>query len=150
MARNAEASGFRILGTEIELVSPRGVVEVFPAGWVIVHDPSGDHFPPCSVFLVRALRGRNHTRTEHGKSTFRADSYHGSRKWPYNAHVEIPHGPWKRLASVKQIRYRRSDLGPMEHDYERAVSAYESSGTPGVRLGLPDGCTVSGRGFVWP
>ncbi len=145
----AEAKGFRVLGKEIELDIRGGKrVELRP-DMVVVSDPNGQFFPRCHVFLVRALHARHGVRDEPERSFFRAMSWHNATKWPYNAHVQIPRGPWKRFGVVDWIGYRRSDLGPMSHDFEKTVSLYLMGDVAGY-LKLPAGCILNERGFVYP
>lgn len=131
---------------------PRADV-TFPSGFVLVHDTTGELLDRCDFYIVR-LRGQGAKNApsdvlKDAKSYF-IDQYDHPMPLDYRS-VEIPEGPWRKLARVRLIRYkRRGYVKPFEHLYDPAVEVHYSTRTLGYRLPLPYGCIVDDHGFRWP
>jgi hypothetical protein len=65
--------------------------------------------------------------------------------------VVLPEGPWKRVAKIRLIRYRRHNyaLG-FEHLYDPPVWLHKSTSSRAWKLSLPSSCVVHEEGFVRP
>jgi len=134
---------------------PRADV-TFPRGFVLVHDTTGELLNRCDMYIVRRKRGAKLAPEDVPENVYSdARSYFvdkNDRELPLaSGSVEIPEGPWVRLARVRLIRYRRAGFTlPFEHFYDPPVEVHYSRRTLGYRLPLPNGCVVDDHGFRWP
>lgn len=134
---------------------PRADV-TFPRGFVLVHDTTGELLHRCDMYIVRKKRGAKFAPDDVPQNVLNdAESYfvdqHEKALPILGGSVEIPQGPWVRLARVRLIRYRRAGFSkPFEHAYDPPVEVHYSRGTLGYRLPLPNGCIVDDHGFRWP
>lgn len=125
---------------------------VLPPQYVLVHDTAGNTFDRCHMHFVRSRNTRrsvsNLSETDHKV----IEDYYGSNVTPRIAEVEVPKGPWQRVAKIAFIRYRREgDLeGNYEHPFEPNVFLYTTKNPLAWQLKLPNGCVVDERGFVRP
>ncbi len=127
---------------------PRADV-TFPTGFVVVPGL----LDRCDFYIVRLHRGGAKNAPadviEDAKSYF-IDQYDRPMQLEYGE-VEIPEGPWRKLARVRLIRYKRRGFAkPFEHLYDPPVEVQYSERVLGYRLPLPDGCIVDDHGFRWP
>lgn len=124
-----------------------------PKAYVLVHDTVGELLSKCDLYVVRWRRG--------GSKELSKDILDDAQKYFVNdsnaqlplsfGSVEIPQGPWSRVARVAIIRYRRPGFTrPFEHEYDPAVEVYDCVRPLAWRLPLPNGCRVDSHGFVWP
>lgn len=126
---------------------------VLPDDYVLVHDPVGTLLNKCDLYVVRWRNAtRNRAPTVRPELLRSARAYFGSGSRITRGTVDIPKGPWHRVAKVQFIRYRREgdDSNPYEHEYDVPVSLLDSTRPLAWRLPLPEGCIVSARGFVRP
>src|SRR6185503_17610052 len=100
-----------------------------PRSHVLVHDTTGYLLDPCEFYVVR-WRGGSRRRVAPNDNDERAlidaENYfinEGGAPVPIrDGSVEIPEGPWRRVARVKFIRYRRAGYQiPFEHEYDVPV-----------------------------
>ncbi len=125
----------------------------FPRGYVLVHDTTGALLDRCDLYIVRD-RGRGAKNAPEDvlqdAENYFIDQFDRPMPLTYGS-VEIPEGPWVRLARVRLIRYRRAGfVKPFEHEYDPPVDVRYSKRTLGWRLPLPNGCIVDEHGFRWP
>lgn len=127
---------------------------VLPASFVLVHDTTGEHLNRCEMFITR-WRGRplHRVPTVHPKAYRDAEDYFGHGRRIKIGSVDIPKGPWHRVAKVQFIRYLRvgEREGWYEHEFSTPVNVFDNGSRQlAWRLSLPDGCRVDDRGFVRP
>lgn len=126
-----------------------------PRSHVLVHDTTGQLLSKCELYVVR-WRGAKTPRLQHqDPAIMDAEKYfmdqHGNPVPIRGGSVEIPEGPWRRVAKVKLIRYRRAGYQkPFEHEYEVPVELEDTMRPLAWRLPLPEGCVIDNRGFVRP
>lgn len=124
-----------------------------PKSYVLVHDTVGSILSKCDLYVVRWRRNGSQEATkdilDDAREYFVGED---ERELPLSfGSVEIPEGPWTRIARVALIRYRRPGFAkPFEHAYEPAVDVYDCMRPLAWRLPLPRGCVVDSHGFVWP
>jgi hypothetical protein len=125
---------------------------VCPPSYVLVGDPSGTMFDNCHFYVVKWSQSRAKRSNIEPEAKERADEYFGSTRGLQVGSVDIPKGPWQRVAKVKYIRYRRfgEHAGNYEHTWEFPVTLQVSQNPLAWRVPLPQGCVVDERGFVWP
>lgn len=123
-----------------------------PADFVVVHDTSATLFDPCHMHIVKWRRGRKGLSTVHNKDVQVARKYFGRNSQLKVGDVEVPQGPWKRVAKISFIRYRREGYakGNYEHEFKPPVYLYSTTNPLAWKLRLPNGCIVDERGFVRP
>lgn len=124
-----------------------------PPGYVLVHDTVGELLTKCDLYIVRWRRGGSKEASkdiiEDAHAYFEEVS--GRQLGLRYGSVEIPAGPWKKIARVSFIRYQQPGVpGPSEHAYDPAVDVYDCMHPLAWRLPLPTGCVVDSHGFVWP
>lgn len=124
-----------------------------PPAYVLVHDTIGAVLSKCDLYVVR-WRGGSHKEATKDVLTDAHEYFiaENDQQLPLSyGSVEIPEGPWSRVARVALIRYRRPGFAkPFEHLYEPAVDLYDTLRPLAWRLPLPIGCRVDSHGFVWP
>lgn len=130
-----------------------------PRSHVLVHDTTGRLLSKCELYVVR-WRGaksvsKRHNLAPNDPGIRDAEDYfvseHGEAVPIRGGSVEIPEGPWRRVALVKFIRYRRAGFEkPFEHEYDVPVKLEDTMRPLAWRLPLPEGCIVDNRGFVTP
>lgn len=126
---------------------------VIPAGYVLVGDTTGAVFDRCNFYVVKWHDGGQRVGTAKGNEALQhAQEYFGDGATLRSGAVDIPKGPWQRVAKVKYIRYRRvgEHAGSYEHTYEIPVDLQYCKSPLAWRIPLPQGCVVDERGFVWP
>jgi hypothetical protein len=123
-----------------------------PADFVLVHDTSGLLFDRCHMHIVRWRGGRKKLNGAREKDVQVAHTYFGRNVAINVGEVEVPEGPWSRVAKVKYIRYRRQGnaKGNYEHPFDPPVFLYSTQRPLSWKLKLPNGCIVDERGFVRP
>lgn len=122
-----------------------------PKHFQIVHDTTGSTCRHCDVFVC-AIGPRTPRNVTTGTDED-ARNYFGKSARLAAKVVDLPRGPWSRLALVDAIWYRRPFLGelvPYEHPYNPEVWLYVSRTEHAYKIALPDGCSIDERGFVWP
>lgn len=122
-----------------------------PPSYVLVHDTSGVIFSRCELYIVRWFSGNDGIAVDKRVANT-ARAYFGTDDVNIGS-IEIPSGPWQRMAKMKYIRYRRQGhlQDNYEHPYDPPVYLYSTkSGPKAWKLSLPNGCIVDHRGFVKP
>lgn len=124
-----------------------------PKAYVLVHDTVGALLSKCDLYVVRwKTKGSQEPSKDvlQDAHDYFLDSNDQPLPLSYGS-VEIPEGPWSRVARVALIRYRRPGFAkPFEHDYNPAVDVYDCMRPLAWRLPLPQGCVVDKHGFRWP
>lgn len=136
-----------------------------PTNYVLVHDAAGAVFPRCELFVVR-WRGRGGSPRVDSEDMKYAREYYGERTRIVRGSVDVPSGPWKRIASVRAVRYRRQSIpdhlrAPGENKTRELEHAFKSVAMPSTvlystrgplawKLSLPNGCIIDDRGFIVP
>lgn len=127
-----------------------------PRNYVLVHDTTGTILDRCDMYVVRwrktSVRNASNMRTDMNEEALRnAQQYFGADDLRFGS-VDIPKGPWHRVARIKHIRYRRVGVhsASYDHEYEVPVDLLYCKKPLAWRLPLPNGCIVDERGFVWP
>lgn len=129
-----------------------------PRGYVLVHDTTGDLLSRCELYVVKYHQTRvNNVEKLHKNDVEAARTYFSMGDNPTDTihlqtgRVFMPKGPWKRVAKIRLIRYRRHNyqLG-FEHLYDPPVWLYKSESSRSWKLSLPSGCVVHEEGFVRP
>lgn len=160
-------SNHLVRGDRIEFVSTEQVKKVgrhpldenampsdlrLPKEFVLVHDTAGNTFDRCHMYFVRSRNTRKSVANLSENDLKVVHDYYGSNVTPRIAEVEVPKGPWHRVAKIAFIRYRREgDLeGNYEHPFEPNVFLYATKRPLAWQLKLPNGCIVDERGFVKP
>lgn len=124
---------------------------VLPKNFVLVHDTSGTLFDACEMFIVKWLGGRKSISNVYEDDIKIAQEYFGSGTNIGVGSVEVPQGPWKKIAKMRFIRYQRHGYAKgFEHEYSPAVFLYSTQRPLAWKLKLPKGCIVDERGFVRP
>lgn len=125
---------------------------VLPRSFVLVHDTSGALFNRCHMNFVRWGGGGRKPNNARTHDVQVARNYFGRNVRIASGNVEVPEGPWRRVAKVKYIRYRRAGhaRGNYEHPFDPPVYLYETEKPLAWKLKLPNGCIVDDRGFVRP
>lgn len=139
-----------------------------PKGYVLVHDTTGVMLDRCDLYIVKWHQGGRRSTPKRHQGGRRltpnladvvgpdaladAHAYFGEQGGLTVGRIDIPEGPWHRVAQVKFIRYRRVGVhsGSYEHEYEIPVDLMYCTRPLAWRLPLPTGCIVDPRGFVWP
>lgn len=175
-ARGCYSSHFLVRGTHVEFLSvealrrsgakreerngevfwepsmPRADV-VMPPSYVLVHDTVGALLDKCDLYVVRWRRGGSKRMEKNILDDARDYFVDGNEKplpLSYGS-VEIPEGPWRKVAQTTLIRYRRPGFSkPFEHAYGLPVDVYDCARPYALRLPLPQGCVVDSHGFRWP
>lgn len=122
---------------------------ILPPDFVVVQDENGILFDRCHMHVVRW----HPKRTRLSKNDIEvAQRYYGRSVKPRGGEVEVPKGPWRRVAKIAFIRYRREGelKGNYEHPFKPHVFLYATKNPLAWKLKLPDGCIVDERGFVRP
>lgn len=132
-----------------------GPILELPESFVLVQDPSGQNLRKCDFYVLPYTSTHQKVSKVDPTLQHAALDYYGPGHDLERGNVDIPNGPWHRVAAVSKIRYRRpGDLhGDYQHPYEVSVPLYgagSKSSPRGWRLSLPTGCVVDGRGFVSP
>lgn len=140
-----------VKGDRVQFLTTDGNMIVLPSSAGIIHDPEGEERPRCEVFFgpYKLQRKRPVPRI-----TRAAVKYYGRHYQPTVALIDLPHGPWRPIAHVTKIFYKRGlrgaqHAGGFHHPFARAPLTLEKSGKF-YRLSLPGGCIVDDRGFVFP
>ena len=129
-----------------------------PRGFVLVHDTTGDLLPRCEFYVVRYYKERaNNVSKLHKNDLEAARAYFAMGDNPPSTirletgSVDLPKGPWRRVAKIRLIRYRRQNykLG-FEHFYDPPVWLSKSESTLAWKLSLPNACLVTKDGFINP
>lgn len=123
-----------------------------PAGYVLVNDATGRLLDKCDIYVVKWRNSRRRESTDvHPNDLAAAEEYFGSGAPIRGGFVDIPRGPWKRVARVRYIRYERFGFDtPFEHRYDVPVDLFYSARPLAWRVPLPEGCVINARGFVRP
>jgi len=123
-----------------------------PDEFVVVHDTAGILFDRCHMHVVKWRNSRK--RMPNVRESYAQDAYRyfGEEAEITLGDVEIPQGPWKKVAKIAYIRYRRTGKhkGNYEHDFDPCVFLYSTQRPLSWKLRLPNGCIVDERGFVRP
>lgn len=129
-----------------------------PRGYVLVHDTTGDLLSRCELYVLKWHRsGTNRVSNLHKNDVEAARTYFSMGDNPTDTirletgKVILPSGPWKRVAKIRLIRYRRHNyqMG-FEHLYDPPVWLHKSASSQSWKLSLPSSCVVHEEGFVRP
>ena len=127
----------------------------------IIHDPDGQAYDRCTVYVGPVV----HTRRRPNSVPSKATRYFGRKYQPHIVQVQVPvHGPWKSLGEVVEILYERTLGSQYEGKYFHKFKArqkfffvFKTGNHPIVsrcgryyRVELQKGCIVDDRGFVFP
>lgn len=162
-----ETSDLLVRGDQIQFVSVEQVREVgdhpldelampsdirLKSNFVLVQDTSGLLFDRCHMHIVRWHGVRRSLQSVRANSVQVARQYFGNGIPISVGEVEVPEGPWQRVAKVKYIRYRRYGYAKAnyEHPFNPPVFLYATQRPLAWKLKLPNGCIVDERGFVRP
>ncbi len=123
-----------------------------PPSYVLVNDASGRLLNKCDIYVVRWRTSRRREVSDvHRADLAAAQDYFGSSAQIRSGFVDIPRGPWKRVARVRFIRYSRFGFNKaFEHRYQAPVDLLSSIQPLAWRIPLPEGCVIDSRGFVRP
>lgn len=123
-----------------------------PASFVLVHDTSATLFDQCHMHIVKWHSGRKSVSEVQQNNVRDARKYFGNKASIKVGDVEVPQGPWRRIAQIRFIRYRRQGYakGNYEHEFKPPVYLYSTTNPLAWKLRLPNGCIVDERGFVRP
>lgn len=153
-------------GRRIEVVLVDGRRLRAPMGWEMLHDDSGDAWPPCSLLITAYRKGRRAARNPPSDAKqWLGKSYHahlGSVRLP-----AVDLSSWRVGGYVDELFYTRTGLrapGPFVHAFNKPrgiwhivfrlkggasrVTLYQSSRA--WRLDLPENCLVTGAGIIYP
>lgn len=141
-----------------------------PARWGMLHDPSGDFWPSCSLLFCKFTQGDESDSSDEAVGYFgkRADIRRGRAKMP----LPSLHDGWHEVGVVSQVFYERAGVnaGRYKHKFndprgwmwlvalfKRRVAKtppilfeYDDGKLQALRLELPDGCVVDDRGIALP
>jgi hypothetical protein len=123
-----------------------------PKEWQLVHDSSGKYLRNCDIFVLSPSKSDTPlSKTDKGVLNS-AKEHYGKSTRLHAGSVDIPEGPWHRLAKVTHIRYKRlgAKRGRYQHSYKFPVWLYYCEDPLAWKIALPDGCVVNHRGFVFP
>jgi hypothetical protein len=129
-----------------------------PRSYVLVHDTTGDLLSRCELYVVKWHKTRvNNVQSMHKNDVEAARDYFSMGDNPADTirletgSVIVPRGPWKRLAKIRLIRYRRHNykMG-FEHLYDPPVWLSFTERPLAWKLSLPSSCVVHEEGFVRP
>jgi hypothetical protein len=129
-----------------------------PRDYVLVHDTTGDLLSRCEFYVLKYHRTRtNRVSQLHPGDVEAALDYFSMGDNPKDTirletgAVVTPRGPWKRVAKIRLIRYRRHNykMG-FEHLYDPPVWLSFSERDHAWKLSLPASCVVHEEGFVRP
>ena len=126
---------------------------VLPEDFVLVHDTAGSLLNRCELFIVRWHKGGTDLAPNRtSRALADAREYFGRDVPLQMGEVDVPKGPWHRVAKVAFIRYRRAGNsgGMYEHEYDTPVFLLDTTKPLAWKLALPDRCVVDARGFVRP
>ncbi len=145
-------------GNKVLLVEDDDVGQiVFPDECWLLQDKTGRRFRKCDILIVYCDETGQSVSESLPQDRDEAENYWGKHTRFRMYHPHIPDGPWKFVANVVRIGYRRGRKGmhlhpgPNEAPLRDPVKLYESTGrTKGWRLRLPSDCVVDDRGFVYP
>lgn len=123
-----------------------------PAGYVFVNDASGRLMSKCDIYVVKWRNSRRRESTDiHPTDLAVAEEYFGSGAPIRSGFVDLPKGPWKRVARVRFIQYSRfGSPKPFQHRYDPPVDLQSSKNPLAWKIPMPDGCIIDSRGFVRP
>lgn len=122
-----------------------------PPEYVLVHDTQGILYDRCMVYVLRwrpeydTIDGVDPGVLRDAKKYFRGPPERfGS--------VQVPEeGPWRRVARVQHIRYRRhGHARGFEHHWHPPVWLEYRAPSDAWRVPLRDGCVVNDHGFIKP
>lgn len=144
-----------VRGTQVSFLRPGdGDSEedgiILPPSYGIVHDVSGQYLRPCDIYFLRFQKTGGRIEDENLIEDLK--DYYGEYSDLSKGTVDIPMGPWVRIASVRNIRYYRAGnlRGHYEHPFSQNVLLYQCDRPLSWRLRLPDDCEVTAHGFVRP
>lgn len=117
---------------------------------VIADDPTGHDFRSCDAYVLRVLGAGKGERVDRETSRA-AEKWFGRGTKRKIVRLAPPRGPWKKVAMVRELRYdRQGELRDAYfHPFEVDVPLWKSA-DGSHRLALPDGCSITERGFVKP
>lgn len=136
-----------IKGNSVVFVMKDGQRLRCPPSYGIIHDPDGEHFSRCEVFIGPIKK----TQRRPTKSTNKANRYFGTRYVQKVALVDVPKGPWNPVGECVEILYKRPGqyANKYFHIFKKR-SPMVSKCKRYYRLNLKDGCIIDDRGFVFP
>jgi hypothetical protein len=153
-----------VMGTQTRMHLEGGRI-LRPRGSMI-HDPSGRHWPKCSLLIAPLGRGsRDATDKEYEGAP---EHYLGRNHSPRVAELELPSKTgWTIVGHVKRIDYVRGGTrapGGFRHSINKPRGVFKvvhllKGGKANVvlrkkgkfyRLDLPGGCLIDDRGIVYP
>lgn len=126
-----------------------------PDHFWMVWDKSGRILRRCDVFILPCKQVSSRNVEFDPSDVAEAEDYWGPRDRWVAWQFDLPKGPWKKVARLARIGYRRGRTGnwmhpgPSEAPLEQPVTLYESPGV-GYRIRMPDGCVLDDRGFIFP
>jgi hypothetical protein len=125
---------------------------IMPSTHVLVNDAAGRLLNKCDIYVVKWRNSRQRGRAEIDPTDLAvAEDYFGTGVPPRVGFIDIPRGPWKRVARVRFIRYSRHGANkPYEHRYDPPVYLLYCARPLAWSVPLPDGCVIDSRGFVRP
>jgi hypothetical protein len=124
-----------------------------PAGYAMLHDPSGKYWPACSGLVAPIAR-----KSGEAVSCGPAQDYFGHE--PLGGEVDVPPralSQWKSLGEIDELLYTRrrprglpaSNAGPYFHPIEKGTARLYRLGRM-LRIELGSGCVWNWRGIVKP
>jgi DNA-binding NarL/FixJ family response regulator len=158
------------MGRDIVLELGKDDFIELPERWGMLHDPSGNFWPSCSLLFAPFRQGTEEDDSDEGRG------YFGNKTDVWRGHIKVPphdlqHG-WHEVGIVQQVFYERAGkhAGRYKHKFNDprgwmwlvALFKSHAAKTPPVlfecydcnvvllRLELPDGCVVDDRGIALP
>lgn len=133
-----------------------------PAGYGMLHDPTGHHWARCSLLIAPFRRG---TVVDPDEVPSYAKAYLGRKYRPHVGEVTLPNkslNGWERLGEVGRIWYTRGGTkAPFRFQHpigkKTAFSIFRGKDTATLyrqgryyRVQLGRGCVLDDRGIVHP
>jgi len=121
-----------------------------PHDFVLVHDTQSVVFDRCTLYVVRWRGKRDRIDNVHEDDLKVAEEYFKGPPEAFGA-VEVPRGPWRKIADVQHIRYcRHGVVKGFNHHFHPAVTLYACERPLAWKLKLPNGCVITDHGFIRP
>jgi hypothetical protein len=139
-------------GFSVSFVLASGKTVKAPAGYGLLHDPSGKDWAKCSGLVVSFEKGGDEIDDKLAKEYFGHPAREGELQLP-------PHSlsSWKKLGVAKEILYNRRRPGNLPaahqdkyyHPFDKGTATLYRLGRM-LRIELGPGCEWSYRGIVRP
>jgi hypothetical protein len=143
----AREPALHTIGDEVEFTTEGGKDWILPKRLWLVQDRAGVLLPRCDVYVLKARESTEPLTEERRRWALR---YYGTQAHISNLAFSLPKSPFRRLATVVEVRYRRGADGEYFHPLDPPVTLYRTASGSAYRMNLPEGCEVNDRGFIYP